>query len=83
MEIKTLQAHYELIEFHHYISNEEDKIINVLELLIKTNEIEYLEEELSNLFAIETHGHSHVFSNYEVSECYEVSDGIVRVICVK
>ena len=84
MEIKTFEARYELIEFCHYIDNfNSDTQISVLELLINTQDIEFLEQELSTIFAIETEKQVYVFSGYEVSECYEEDNGLIKVVCIK
>ena len=83
MKIKTFEARYELIEFHHYVDNSNPSTqISVVELLIDTPDIEYLEKELSNLFAIETEKQTYMFSGYEVSECYE-DNGLIKVVCIK
>ena len=80
MEIKTFEARYELIEFCHYIDVNQ---INVLELLVNTDDISFLEEELSTIFAIETEKQTYVFSGYEVSECYEEDNGLIKIVCIK
>ena len=84
MEIKTFEARYELIEFCHYIdSSNMDTQVNVLELLINTQDIDFLEQELSTIFAVETEKQVYIFSGYEVSECYEEDNGLVKVVCIK
>ena len=84
MEIKTFEARYELVEFCHYIdSSSIDAQVNVLELLINTTDMEFLEQELSTIFAIETEKQVYIFSGYEVSECYEDDNGLIRVVCIK
>lgn len=80
MEIKTFEARYELIEFCHYIDVNQ---INVLELLVNTDDVSFLEEELSTIFAIETEKQTYVFSGYEISECYEEDNGLIKVVCIK
>ena len=80
MEIKTFEARYELVEFCHYIDVNQ---INVLELLVNTDDVSFLEEELSTIFAIETEKQTYVFSGYEVSECYEEDNGLIKVVCIK
>ena len=84
MEIKTSQqTHYDLIEFHHYIDNIKDsRIISVLELLIKADNLEFV-SELADTFIIMTNEQSYIFSNYEVSEYYLIDDGYIKVICVR
>ena len=83
MEIKTFEARYELIEFCHYIDNTNDNQISVVELLVHTNDMDFLEEELSTIFAIETDKQTYVFSGYEVSECYKEGNGLIRVVCIR
>ena len=80
MEIKTFETRYELIEFCHYISSNQ---ISVLELTVNTNDMDFLEKELSTIFAIETEKQTYVFSGYEVSECYEEDNGLIKVVCIK
>ena len=80
MEIKTFEARYELIEFCHYIDSNQ---INVLELSVNSDDLDYLENELSNIFAIETEKQTYVFSGYEVSECYKEDNGLTKVVCIK
>ena len=80
MEIKTFEARYELVEFCHYIDPNQ---INVLELSINSDELDYLENELSNIFAIETEKQTYVFSGYDVSECYKEDNGLTKVVCIK
>ena len=84
MEVKTFKAQYELLEFSHYIdSSNPDAQISVIELLLNTSDIEYLEGELSEIFAVSTDSHTYVFSGYEVSECYKEDNGLVKVVCIK
>lgn len=84
MNIKTFQNIYDLIEFHCYIDQVADReCISIVELLIRTNDIDAIEDDFSRIFAVETDTQTHVFSNYEVSEYYVVEDGLVKVICIK
>ena len=84
MEVKTFKSQYELLEFNHYIDNSNpDAQISVIELLLNTKDIEYLEGELSDIFAIITDKQAYVFSGYEVSECYEEDNGLIKVVCIK
>lgn len=84
MKVKTLQkTQYNLIEFHHYIDNVGDsKIINVLELVIKSDNLEFI-SELTDTFLIITDDQSYIFSNYEVSEYYPIDENYIKVICIK
>ena len=83
MEIKTFEARYELVEFCHYIDNSNSTQISVLELLVNTPDMEFLEQELSTIFAIETEKQVYLFSGYEVSECYEENNGLIKIVCIK
>ena len=84
MEIKTFEARYELVEFCHYIDNTRpDNQISVIELLVNTNDMGFLEQELTSIFAIETEKQTYVFSGYEVSECYQEDNGLIKVVCIK
>ena len=80
MEIKTFEARYELIDFCHYIDPNQ---INVLELTVDNDDMDYLESELTSIFAIETDKQTYVFSGYEVNECYKENNGLVKVVCIK
>ena len=80
MEIKTFEARYELIDFCHYIDPSQ---INVLELTVDTDDMDFLEAELTSIFAIETDKQTYVFSGYEVNECYKEDNGLVKVVCIK
>ena len=80
MEIKTFEARYELIDFCHYIDLNQ---INVLELTVNTDDMDFLESELTSIFAIETDKQTYVFSGYEVNECYKENNGLVKVVCIK
>lgn len=84
MELKTLQqTRYNLLEFHHYIDNaDNEKVINVLELLIKIDNLEFI-PELTDTFIIKTDNQSYIFSDYEVSEYYPIDESHAKVICVK
>ena len=83
MKVKSLHSSYDLIEFHHYIDDIDGNIVSVLELLIKSTDLEPIEPEFSDIFAIETTNQSYVFSNYTVSEYYTIDDEYIKIICVK
>lgn len=83
MNIKTFEAEYDLIEFNHYIDKSNDKIIHVLDMVVKTEEIDYIKEELSNIFIVDADKNSYVFSDYELIECYNIGAGLVQIICAK
>ena len=83
MKVKTFKAQYELVEFDHYMDHSYEDIINVVDLLLKTNDIDYVKDELEDLFAVDTGKQAYVFSGYQVNECYEIEDGLVKVVCIK
>ncbi len=84
MEIKTFEARYELVEFCYYIDNTlPNGQISVIELLVNTEDVDFLEQELSTTFAIETDKQIYIYSGYEVSECYEEDNGLIKVVCIK
>ena len=58
-------------------------LIKLIELTVNTNDIDFLEDELSTIFAIETDKQTYVFSGYEVSEYYEEDNGLTKVVCIK
>ena len=84
MEAKTFQSKYDVIEFHTYIANTtDDSYITVIELLLNTDKLDFIEKDFSDIFVIETDKQTYVFSGYEVSEYYAVDDNTVRVVCTK
>ena len=84
MEVKTCQSKYELTEFHSYFNNaSDDEHINVIELLLNTDSLDFIEKDFSNIFIVETDRHTYVFSNYEVLEYYITESGLVKVVYVK
>lgn len=83
MEVKTFQSNYDLTEFHSYITQINDDCINVVELLLNTNELDFIEKDFANTFVIETDKQTYVFSGYEVDEYYPIENELVKVVCVK
>lgn len=83
MKVVTFGAQYELIEFNHYIDHESEETVSVLDIVIKSNTMDFIEKEFNNLFIIDTEKTSYVFSKYELTEYYEIGGGLVRIICVK
>jgi hypothetical protein len=83
MKVKTFQKEYELSEFSYYLDDIAGECISVLDLVVQDNKPELVEEDLSNLFAIETDHHAQVFSGYEISECYLTDDNLTKVVCIK
>lgn len=82
MNIKTFNSQYDLVEFHHYINQVDDKTVNIVELLLNCPVDEFFESDLESIFVIEEEKQTHVFSWYEVDEFYE-EDGLLKVILVK
>lgn len=82
MHIKTFGAEYDLVEFNFYIDHENNSA-SVLDVVVETDDVDLIAQELSNLFVIEAENTHYVFSNYKPIEYYEVGGGLVRVICVK
>jgi hypothetical protein len=84
MKVQTLNAYYNLYEFHHYIDNiDDDDLVNIVELIIESDDMSSIETDFSNTFAIETTNQSYIFSHYEVSEYYAVGENSIKVICIK
>lgn len=83
MEVKTFQSNYDLTEFHSYITQINNDYINVVELLLNTNELDFIEKDFANTFIIETDKQTYVFSGYEVDEYYPIENELVKVVCVK
>lgn len=84
MDIKTFEARYELAEFCHYVDNTlSTGPISVIELLVDTPDINYLEDELSTIFAVETGKQTYVFSGYQVVECYKDDNNLIKIVCIK
>lgn len=84
MEVKTFQTQYKLAEFNSYITTTpDDDYINVVELLLETNQMDFIEKDFSDIFIIDTNKQTYVFSGYEVSEYYPIDDKLVKVICIK
>lgn len=83
MKAKTFEAQYELVEFNHYMDHDKENPTDVVDFVVESNNIDFIEKEFDNLFVICTEKDSYVFSNYELIECYEVGGGLIRVICVK
>lgn len=81
MEVKTFEAQYELIEFNHYIDTESG--VSVVDLVVKMDNIDFVEKEFDNTFIIEANNLTYVFSGYDLNEYYEVGDNLIQVVCVK
>ena len=84
MEAKTFQSKYDVVEFHTYITNTTNgDYITVIELLLNTDKLDFIEKDFSDIFVIETDKQAYVFSGYEVSEYYFTENNLVRVVCTK
>lgn len=83
MKAKTFGAQYKLVEFNHYVDNEKDKPVNIIDFVVESDNIDFIKEEFSHFFVIETGESSYIFNDYKLTECYEVGGGLIRVICVK
>lgn len=70
---------YELLEFYYYIGSED---INIIELLLNTDDLSSIEQDFSTTFIIKTDINTFILSDYELSEYY-IENGKVKVICIK
>lgn len=82
MKVKTFEAQYELVEFNHYMDYNNNSS-NVLDLVVECDNVDFIKQEFDNIFIIDTGQDHYVFSDYSLTECYEVGSGLVRVVCVK
>jgi len=82
MNLKTFNSEYNVVEFHHYINHVDDKVVNLVELLIDCPIEEFVEDDFTSIFMIETDKHTHVFSWYTVDEYYE-ENGLLKIVLVK
>ncbi len=84
MKAKTFEAQYKVIDFNLYIENEGDETISIVDFVIESDDIDYVTEEFSNIFVIENDNRiSYLFADYKLSECYEIGEGLIRIICIK
>jgi len=82
MYLKSFNSEYNVVEFHHYVNYANDKVVNMVELLIDCPVDEFVEDDFTSIFMIETDKQTHVFSWYTVDEYYE-ENGLLKVILVK
>lgn len=82
MYIKSFNSEYELIEYHHFVNYVDDRVVNLVELVIDCPIEKFVEEDFTSIFIIETDKQTHVFSWYTVDEYYE-ENGYLKVILVK
>ena len=82
MYIKSFNSEYKLIEYHHFVNYVDDRVVNLVELVINCPIEEFVEEDFTSIFIIETDKQTHVFSWYTVDEYYE-ENGYLKVILVK
>ena len=82
MYIKSFNSQYELVEYHHYVNYADDKVVNLVELIINCPIEQFVEDDFTSIFIIETDHQTHVFSWYTIDEYYE-ENGYLKVILVK
>lgn len=73
------QIQYKLLEFCYYT---DDEHINVVEMLLDTDNIDLIEQNLSDTFIIDIDGNTFVCSGYNLYEYYPTGNGI-KVVCIK
>lgn len=85
MKAKTFEAQYELTDFNLYIddNNEKNETISVIDFVVESDNIDFVKSEFNNIFVVDTDKVSYLFSDYKISECYEVGENLIRVICIK
>lgn len=83
MKAKTFAAQYELVEFNHYMDYELENSASVVDMVVESNNIDFIEEEFNSLFVVSIDSNYYVFSDYELIECYKIGGGLIRIICVK
>ena len=86
MEAKTFKAKYKVIDFNLYLSEDKDRneTISVVDFVVEGEEdVGFIEKEFNNMFVIDNDKVRYLFADYELNECYEVGDGLIRVICIK
>lgn len=85
MKAKTFEAQYELADFNLYMddSANNDEVITVVDFVVEDGNIDFIKKEFSNMFIIDTEKVSYLFADYELIECYKISENLIRVICVK
>ena len=82
MNLKSFNAEYNLMEYHHYVNHVDDKVVNLVELIIDCPIDKFVEDDLTSIFVIESENQTHVFSWYKVDEYYE-ENGYLKVVLVK
>ncbi len=82
MYIKSFNSEYNLVEFHHYVNHVDDRVVNLVELVLDCTMDEFNEEDFTSIFIVETDTQTHVFSWYTVDEYYE-ENGLIKVMLVK
>lgn len=83
MNVKTFEAQYELVEFNLYMDHSVEDAISVVDLVVESDDVDFIEKEFNNTFVVDTDKLFYVFSGYELNECYKVGDNLVHIICVK
>ncbi len=82
MNLKSFNSEYNLMEYHHYVNHVDDKVVNLVELVIDCPIDKFVEDDFTSIFVIEAENQTHVFSWYKVDEYYE-ENGYLKVILVK
>lgn len=82
MEIKTLEAQYELIELNHYIDYSKTEV-NIIDMVIKASNIEFMEDELSNAIVVSSDSYFYSLTDYELIECYDIGNNLIRAVYIK
>ena len=82
MQIKSFNSQYDVIEYHHYVNHANDKVVNLVELILDCPIDQFYEDDFTSIFLIETDNQTHVFSWYSVDEYYE-ENGYLKVVLVK
>ena len=83
MKLNTFKKEYGLLEFNYHIDNSYKTPINILELLIETNDTDEIREELGGSFLIETEDYTYKYNDFNVEECYLVNNDLLLVVCIK
>lgn len=76
---------HNLTDFNLYMDNNTDidEVVTVVDFVVESNNIDFVKKEFNNMFIIDTEKVSYLFADYELIECYKISENLIRVICVK
>lgn len=50
MYIKSFNSQYELVEYHHYVNYVDDKVVNLVELIINCPIEKFVEDDFTSIF---------------------------------